>query len=83
MTTMPNLTLKNVPEELLLRLRARAQEHRRSLNSEILTVLDAALSSQKPALPAMLERIEEIHARYDIRPLSAAEIRQAIRRGRL
>jgi hypothetical protein len=33
MTTMPNLTLENVPEELLVRLRAHAESNRRSLNS--------------------------------------------------
>jgi plasmid stability protein len=42
MTIMPNLTLKNVPEELLVRLRAQAESNRRSVNSEILVLLDAA-----------------------------------------
>ncbi|MCI5142319.1 MAG: Arc family DNA-binding protein, partial [Candidatus Electrothrix sp. ATG1] len=33
---MPTLTLKNIPEDLYTRLKAAAEAHRRSLNSEIL-----------------------------------------------
>lgn len=83
MHLMPNLTLKNVPEQLLERLRAQAAANRRSVNSEILTLLDEALVPRKPDLPSMLAEISELHSQYRIPKLSAAEIRRAIGRGRL
>ncbi|HKK71322.1 MAG TPA: Arc family DNA-binding protein [Candidatus Krumholzibacteria bacterium] len=83
MTTMPNLTLKNVPEELLVRLRTQAESNRRSLNSEILVLLDAALAPHKPDVDAMLEAVDALHATHAVEPMTPAEIRRAIRRGRL
>ena len=37
---MLNLTLKNIPSELHVRLKARAESNRRSLNREILALLE-------------------------------------------
>ncbi len=83
MTTMPNLTLKNVPEELLVRLRAQAESNRRSLNSEILVVLETALSPHKPDVDTMLDAVDAIHATHAVEPMTPAEVRRAIRRGRV
>jgi len=41
---MPSLTLKNIPEPLLERLRERAGADRRSLTQEILFLLEEALA---------------------------------------
>ena len=40
---MANLTIRNIPEDLLKRLRKLAKTERRSLNSEILIVLEKSL----------------------------------------
>jgi plasmid stability protein len=48
------LTLKNVPEEVYERLKASAEEHRRSLNSEAIVCLESAL------LPGRIEPAERI-----------------------
>lgn len=37
------LTLKNIPDEVYLRLKASAETHRRSLNSEAIVCLEAVL----------------------------------------
>ena len=37
---MPTLTLKNIPDDLHARLKASAEQNRRSLNSEILVRLE-------------------------------------------
>jgi plasmid stability protein len=37
---MPTLTLKNIPDDLHARLKASAEQNRRSLNSEILSRLE-------------------------------------------
>ena len=42
---MLNLTLKNIPRDLHLRLKASAEKNRRSLNSEILTRLESAFAA--------------------------------------
>lgn len=36
---MPNLTVRKIPRDVYRRLRESAKSHRRSLNSEILTIL--------------------------------------------
>jgi plasmid stability protein len=38
-----NLTLKNIPDEVYERLKASAESHRRSLNSEIIVCLESVL----------------------------------------
>ena len=39
---MATLTLRNVPDELVARLKARAKRHRRSLNNETIAALELA-----------------------------------------
>jgi plasmid stability protein len=41
---MPSITIKDFPYELLARLRQRAARHRRSVNEEIVHLLDRVLS---------------------------------------
>lgn len=43
---MSSITIKDVPEKLLERLRRRAQEDKRSMNREVLHLLDIALTDQ-------------------------------------
>jgi plasmid stability protein len=65
-----NLSVKNVPDELADRLRARAEHNRRSLQRELLSILEAAVDPRtptvehRPASPRTLT-IEEVaeHAR--------------------
>jgi plasmid stability protein len=40
---MPNITLKNVPDEVHQRLKEQAEQHRRSMNSEAIWILERAL----------------------------------------
>ena len=46
---MPSITLKDVPEELLARLRAAAARERRSLNQEALVLIDSGLAARETA----------------------------------
>lgn len=45
---MPSVTLKNIPPDLLAGLRARAKRDRRSLNSELLYLLEEVLAEDWP-----------------------------------
>jgi plasmid stability protein len=47
-TAMPTtLTLKNIPDDVYQRLKASAQTHRRSLNSEAIVCLEAVLLADR------------------------------------
>ena len=58
---MPTLTVQNVPSVLHAKLKRRAERHRRSLNDEVLAVLeDAAGSAEQPDdCQALIERIRK------------------------
>jgi plasmid stability protein len=71
---MATLTLRNVPDDLVARLKLRAKQHRRSLNSETIASLelaDAAAAGLAASQPlqgldrdAALARITELQARF-------------------
>ena len=42
---MPSVTIKDIPDEIMVRLRRRATSDHRSLNKEVIHLLDAALSN--------------------------------------
>ncbi len=53
---MSTVTVKDLPEKLHRQLKARALQHRRSLNSEIIALLEAATAPQKLDPDALLVR---------------------------
>lgn len=55
------LTLKNIPDEVYLRLRASADANRRSLNSEAITCLESVL------LPGRMPPAERLARARDLR----------------
>lgn len=76
---MPNLSIKNVPEHLLTKLRDRAARHHRSIQGELMALLsaavgstadvpDAGVASEKPqARRSGMRSIEEIAAEHRAR----------------
>jgi antitoxin FitA len=57
---MATLTVKNVPEPLVRRLKRRATAHRRSLNLEVIACLEAATQATPIDAEALLARIRAI-----------------------
>ena len=57
-----NLTLKSIPPELHVRLKARAESNRRSLNREILALLEAQLEAPAVDVTSEQERLERFVA---------------------
>jgi len=53
---MSTVTVKGLPEKLHRQLKARALQHRRSLNSEIIAMLEAAAAPQKRDPDVLLAR---------------------------
>ncbi len=60
---MPSLSVKNVPEELLERLRARAKQHHRSLQGEMLAILEEAAKPKGYSAQEAYRRIRELGIR--------------------
>ncbi|MCH8279686.1 MAG: Arc family DNA-binding protein [Chloroflexi bacterium] len=57
---MPNLSIKNVPEQTVARLRARARLHHRSLQGELMTILEDALQSGSLTVGGVYERVSAL-----------------------
>lgn len=55
---MSSITLKDVPEELLARLRAAARRERRSLNQEALVLIEGGLAARETAAERAHRQVE-------------------------
>jgi antitoxin FitA len=72
-TEMPTtLTLKNIPDDVYERLKASAEAHRRSMNSEAIVCLEAMLL---PAKVAPTERLARARALRDTLPQGKFRVR--------
>jgi plasmid stability protein len=79
---MPTLTIKGMPDDLYQRLKERAAQHRRSLNSEILVALEQSMSSPPPDAQALLARADALRATLRTPRLTDATLRDATNTGR-
>ena len=56
-----NLSIKNVPDELADRLRRRAEASHRSMQGELMAILESALTPRPPLTPRqVLEHVREL-----------------------
>lgn len=60
---MPSLTIKNVPTSILERLKAQAASHRRSLNLEVITCLEAITHSVPLDSDGLLARFRAVRVK--------------------
>ena len=60
---MPTLTIKGVPPELHEKLKERASRHRRSMNNELLTILEQTLTSSRLTADEAIEQAEALNDR--------------------
>ncbi len=79
---MASLTLKSIPDELYGQLKARAAEHRRSLNSEILVCLERAVAAEPAEPQKALAIADALRDRLRIPRLTDARLRTAKSAGR-
>ncbi len=75
---MSNLSIKNVPDALLAKLRKRAAQHHRSLQGEIMALLTAAVESSAGAAESVATRKTSRERRSSLRRIEqiAAEHRE-------
>lgn len=79
---MVSLTLKGIPEALYDRLKESARTNRRSINQEAIARLSESLLVRRSSPEETIARLEALHARLKLKPMSSKEIRRAIREGR-
>lgn len=58
-----NLSIKNVPEEVVARLRDRARSNHRSLQGELLVILEEAVGSRRLSLAEAREQLRQLRLR--------------------
>jgi plasmid stability protein len=76
------LTLKSIPDEIYERLKASAQTHRRSLNSEAIVCLETVLLPGRMAPAERLARARALRASLPQGKLRAKDIDGLKREGR-
>lgn len=76
------LTLKNIPDDVYNRLKAAAEAHRRSLNSEAIVCLEAALVPGKVKPSERLARARELRAELKAGKFRARDTDVLKRQGR-
>jgi predicted HicB family RNase H-like nuclease len=76
-----NLTIKSVPESIHRKLVRRAERSRRSLNQEIIIVLEAAVTPKRVSPKVLLESIKRTRGKVNLR-ITLHDIERAIETGR-
>ena len=75
-----NLSIKNAPDRVVQRLRERAERHHRSLQGELMAIIEAAVRDDRPATAAdILAEVRELGLST---PAEAADLVRADRDGR-
>ena len=77
------LTVRNVPPALHARLKWRAEAHRRSLNSEVIALLEEAIEQLKENRQAALDRIKCRRENGPVIYDSPADMKRKMREGLL
>ena len=75
-----NLSIKNAPDDVVQRLRERADRHHRSLQGELMTIIEAAAREERPSSPAAI--LAEVRRLKLNTPSEAAAIVRADRDAR-
>ncbi len=77
-----NFTLKNIPQDLFEKVRARAGRNHRSINGEIIAILDRATAPRRVEPADILARAGELRERMGSFLIDEAFIGRAKREGR-
>ncbi|MBI4859118.1 MAG: Arc family DNA-binding protein [Candidatus Riflebacteria bacterium] len=79
---MATLTIKDVPDSLYRRLKARAAKQHRSINSEVIVCLERELLVDRPDPEKLLARIDRLRLSLALPPVSEDLLREAKAAGR-
>ncbi|MBN1378851.1 MAG: Arc family DNA-binding protein [Gammaproteobacteria bacterium] len=79
---MPALTIKNIPDDLYRELKHIAEQHQRSINSEVIMCLQNTLLPKRTSPEDRLQNIRALRSRVRNSAVSLKDIDQAINEGR-
>ncbi len=79
---MPSLTIKNIPHNLYIELKHVAEQHHRSINSEVIVCLKATLFPKKISPEDRLANIQALRSQIEPNFITTQDIEQAINEGR-
>lgn len=77
-----SLTLKNIPDEVYRRLKASAEGHRRSLNSEAIVCLESVLIPGRQPVSERLARARALRSALPTQRFEPRDIESFKREGR-
>jgi plasmid stability protein len=81
--TMYSMTVKNIPEDIYKRLKHSAKVNRRSINSEIIVIIEKAVQSKKIVSEDFLVRARQIREKTADYKITDDEFTQEKKAGRL
>ncbi|MEM1269074.1 MAG: Arc family DNA-binding protein [Bacteroidota bacterium] len=76
---MPSLTLKGIPDEVLSKLRRRAEQERRSLNQQAIWILEQGVAEPRPSFMELHKAFVEKHGPSPFDDESYAEVFENLR----
>jgi plasmid stability protein len=79
---MPALTIKNIPDDLYNELKNIAEQHHRSINSEVIICLERTLFPKRVSPEDKLINIQALRSQIKPNIITAEDIKQAIDEGR-
>lgn len=79
---MPSLTIKNIPDELYHELKHVAEQHHRSINSEVIMCLKRSLFPKRISPEDRLSGIRTLRSQISPNTITVEEIEQTINEGR-
>lgn len=79
---MPAITIKNIPDDLYSHLKAAAQAHHRSINSELIHCLESALLPRKAKPSELVAAARALRAQVKAKRITAQSIEAAKNEGR-
>ena len=79
---MASLTIKNIPDDLYQNLKAAANAHHRSINSELIHCLETVLLPKKLSANEIKANAKLLRSKIMASTLDASEIEEAKREGR-
>ena len=74
---MPAITVKNIPDDLYNQLKLAAEQHRRSVNSELIACLEMVLIPHKLTAREHIAGAKRIRERFDTFTVTQEELNNA------
>lgn len=79
---MPAITIKNIPDDLYKELKHIAEQHHRSINSEVIVCLKRILQPKKTSPEDRLSSVQALRSQITPNIITEEDIDQAIDKGR-